>query len=89
MKQIETGCLAIIIGATVPSNNGKVVKVGRYIGDAPEFDIEYRKDHWMIDTDITTSNGVKYRQAPECVLLRIDGDPELDDEEVADLELMK
>lgn len=88
MKQIETGCLAVVIGAHVPSNNGKVVTVGRYIGDVDWFDDAYDKDHWEINIALTTTKGVKIRQIPQCLLLRIDGEPELD-EEVAELELVK
>lgn len=88
MKQIETGCLAVVIGAHVPSNNGKVVTVGKYLGDAKEFIEPYNKDHWEINVVLTTAAGWTTRQVPQFMLLRIDGEPELD-EEVAELELVK
>ena len=88
MKQIETGCLAVVIGANVPSNNGKVVTVGKYLGDIDWMDEAYSKDHWAINITLTTTKGEKLRQVPQCLLLRIDGDVELD-EEVAELELVK
>lgn len=60
MKPIETGCLAVVIGAHVPSNNGKVVTVGKYIGDVAEFNAPYKKDHWAIDIELTTTKGAQH-----------------------------
>lgn len=34
MKPIEPGCLAVVIGHEVPTNNGKVVKVLTLMGNA-------------------------------------------------------
>lgn len=85
MKQIETGCLAIVIGARIQVNNGKVVTVGRYIGSLPGYGIQ---NHWEVSEYILNSHGERGKHISQELLLRIDGDVELD-EEVAELELVK
>ena len=77
MKPIETGCLAVVIGSVVAENNGKVVTVGRYLGDVEDFK---QKSHWEISCKVMIDKGFYVKHAPQNLLLRIDGDPELDEE---------
>lgn len=88
MKPIETGCLAVVLGAYISSNNGKVVTVGRYLGDIDYFEAPYNKDHWEIDTAMITSTGFSTLHIPQFLLMRIDGDV-FTDEEIEELELVK
>jgi hypothetical protein len=85
MKQIETGCLAVVIGARIHVNNGKVVTVGRYIGSVPGCLLQNR---WEVSEYILNNYGELSKHISQELLLRIDGEPELD-EELAELELSK
>lgn len=80
LKPIEPGCLAVIIGARVPENNGKVVRVIEYVGDyVQNHPLMYR---WRIDTKLRAaveSGGELFYyclidHVAECQLLRIDGE---------------
>lgn len=75
MKPIEPGCLAITYNCKLPENNGRVVKVIRYVGHAADNEGNKMRhvDLWLTDTTFRTTG---YTMSP-CVsasrLIRIDG----------------
>lgn len=84
LKPIEAGCLAVIIKAFVPENNGKVVRVGKFLGDNPPVADDAHMPFprcWEIDTVIPTDTGYLVKCAPEYNLLRIDGEDFSDETE--------
>ena len=68
-KEIEPGCLAVVIRSARPENLGKSVTVGKYIGEFPDIDHE---DLWEVSKMMVTNRGKKYPYMAEENLLRID-----------------
>ena len=85
MKPIEAGCLAIIIFG---EDSGKIVTVGKYLGDIPFYD--KFQDMWEIDIPTSYSNpteGSFYENfCPEQFLMRIDGGTFTEDKETMEIE---
>ncbi len=75
-KPIEPGCLALTYNCLVSQNNGKIVKILRYIGDDFSFAKSARKDRWEIDLIIIDTWGGKNTSISVNKLLRID-DPSI------------
>ncbi len=83
MKQIEEGCLAIVVNSDA-GNDGVCVTVGKYLGSVVGWE---GRDQWEVDIELkaiyTIGGGVKPGccHAPEVNLLRIDSyDGELEEE---------
>lgn len=83
MKPIEEGCLAIIVkGAQNPkyeTNIGKVVTVGKFIGDKKGF----QPDLWEVDISIQYESGAKYNLCPEYTMERIDDEDIYEESEIS------
>lgn len=75
MKPIEEGCLAMII-RSVAGNDGKIVRVGKFVGEAPLSAWLRGNDNWEVDPPITASHGFVVSYVRECQLMRIDSDEE-------------
>lgn len=89
MKNLEPGCLAIVINSAA-GNNGKVVTVGNYLGQIYK-DAKY--NYWEISPKLegfavkTGKSSGLLGHAPEHQLLRIDGyeeDETIEKEELID-----
>ena len=79
---IEPGCLAIVVGPPVDENNGKVVTVGRYLGEISGDDDNYiwLGKRWEVDRAIHAHSqkqdgpsNVYAKHIAEICLMRIDG----------------
>jgi hypothetical protein len=78
---IEPGCLALVVRHPIDENNGKVVTVGRYLGEINSDD-NYRwlGKRWEVDRAIHAHSqlqdgpsNVYAKHIAEVCLLRIDG----------------
>ena len=76
MGKIEKGCMAILVNCKVPSNIGKIVTVGKYIGTKSinkpgwgDF-----KNIWGVDQKIKFTCGGSFFFATEHSMERIDYD---------------
>ena len=82
-SNIEPGCLAMIVSHPVNENNGKVVTVGRCLGEIPsdaEDDYRWVGTRWEIDRAIHAycqqkggASNVYAKHIAEICLMRIDG----------------
>lgn len=75
---IESGCTAIVVGARWPENNGKIVRVGRFIGAVRETKSPYR-DLWEVDQlirfkSVAGNVDIALYCCPEAILQRLGGD---------------
>lgn len=70
LKPIESGCLAVIIRSKA-GNEGKVVRVGNYLGKVVGFGGVNR---WEIDIILRTDKGNTCNHVQEAWLMRIDGE---------------
>jgi len=70
MKNIERGCIAIIVNSYC-GNNGLRVTVGNFIGKSPQLILG---NVWEIDRLIPSTNGWVSMEIPEHNLRRIDYD---------------
>lgn len=77
LKPIEEGCLALVYNSIVPINNGKVVRVGKFLGTIEGW---WGDDFWETDTEFMGCLGWGGTHMNEEKLLRID-DPNLKEEE--------
>lgn len=90
MKQIEAGCMAIVINSHA-GNNGICVTVGNFIGclrDWPEYNDMWEVDKLLKAVDFNTG----MPEEPEAVcseshLMRIDGGEFIEEEELAEAKL--
>ncbi len=75
MKPIEPGCLAITVNCAVPANNGRTVRVIRYLGNIPHVypGFEWSGDRWEVDGEFALQRGGSTNTLPTFQLLRIDG----------------
>jgi len=79
MKPIEEGCLAIIVNDEDQINNGKIVRVGKFLGKVTCWS---RARHWAVDRDIIYPKFIPplvEKHVDEFYLMRIDGE-EFEDE---------
>jgi len=80
---IEPGCLAVVVSHPVNENNGKVVTVGRCLGEIPsdaEDDYRWVGTRWEVDRAIHAysqqqigPSNVYAKHIAEVCLMRIDG----------------
>ena len=68
-KEIEEGCRAVIVNTKI--NNGKIVVVGKYIGDVGN-SFNHSMHHWEVDTLISYTGGGKFMHIDAHFLNRID-----------------
>lgn len=87
MKPIEPGCLAITVNCKIPKNNGKTVRVGKWLGRIRGF---RPGPQWETDAMILTTFGRKVSHIHERNLMLIDGyDPAQDEVDSEELTLIK
>jgi len=94
MKPIEEGCRAMIINS-INGNNGKIVTVGSYAGQHPEFPYSVSLiSSWEISPSLIaryeeSGRLTKESYAQEYNLMRIDGFEESESSETKQKELVK
>lgn len=71
MKPIEEGCRAVIVSSIIPSNNGKIVEIGKFIGGENGNNF-VGDDWWETDIGILTTHNRYINRVRECRLQRID-----------------
>lgn len=77
MSRIEEGCMAIVIGGQVKENDGKIVTVGKFLGEVDTFK---KNDFWEVSKPMTVEvyqfgefkRSETYNMQSESALMRID-----------------
>ena len=79
MNNIETGCTAIVVGGRNPKNIGKIVTVGKYLGNNPDvvgmstkYNDYFEVDQEMIPLNLLGDKGEPNYIQNACNLHRID-----------------
>lgn len=86
MKPIEEGCKAVIVNSR-GGNNGKIVNVGKFIGDpkiSGYISPEQSRSHWEISPPLPSVSGSIGNTVSEYLLLRIDDEDTTTWEHVAE-----